>query len=458
MNTNICFRDEDDFNREPIARKVRGLLSLESGASPLLIDGDWGTGKTAFCHKLKNYIGISWQTTYIDAFRVDNCEQPIIAILAEVLKLVPEPTTRENYRKKLAPMAKGVLKTGLQIGANWLTKSSIEDIQENIETEISKETEKILESTTKKLTDKAIEHIAESVIKQQEDAEQNLTSLKLILEEICAEQHHVIFIDELDRCKPDFSIKLLETIKHVFDIKNLSFVLAANTAILKASIEHHYGNKVDAELYLDKFIGFKFSLPSLHHTSDNLSEYASYTYLKIELSKSDILKECALFETHSYLLNHLISVNNTSLRTVEKFVRNLEFYQILAENENMGIDSSENKFHKIQRIFAIFIFTIDEPLSNAIAKGKLPHEGIQSILSLAFNSVPHKITKPKNEVEVLHQILRVQADGLPRSGDQLVSVKEHMENLYGLEDFDVNGCTKSINEAIRILKHLSHTH
>lgn len=458
MNTNICFKDEDDFNREPIARKVWGLLNLESGASPLLIDGNWGTGKTSFCHKLRNHIGISWKTAYIDAFRADSCEQPIIAILAEVLKLVPEPNTRENYRKKLAPIAKTVLKTSLQIGANWLTKSSIEDIQGNFETELSKETEKLLESTAKKLTDKAIENIAESVIKQQEEAEQNLTSLKRILEEICREQHHVIFIDELDRCKPDFSIKLLETIKHVFDIKNLSFVLVANTAILKASIEHHYGNKVDAELYLDKFIGFKFSLPSLHNAGGNQPAHTSYTYLNIELSKSYVLKDCAIVETHSHLLNHLISVNNASLRTVEKFVRNLEFYQILAEDENIGLSSSQNNFHKLQRILAIFIFTVDEPLSNTIARGKLPHESMQSILAKPFNRMHHEITKPNNEVEILHQILRVQADGLPRSGDQLASVKKNIEDIYGFEDFDVNGCTKSINEAMRILKHLSHTH
>ena len=38
----------------------------------------------------------------------------------------------------------------------------------------------------------------------------------------------IIFIDELDRCKPSYAIQLLERIKHYFINDNLTFVFSVN--------------------------------------------------------------------------------------------------------------------------------------------------------------------------------------------------------------------------------------
>ena len=44
----------DEFRREQVAEKVTKLLTAPVEVSPMVIDGDWGTGKTEFCHKLIN--------------------------------------------------------------------------------------------------------------------------------------------------------------------------------------------------------------------------------------------------------------------------------------------------------------------------------------------------------------------------------------------------------------------
>ena len=38
----------------------------------------------------------------------------------------------------------------------------------------------------------------------------------------------VIFVDELDRCRPDFALDVLEKVKHVFDVSSVFFVFAVN--------------------------------------------------------------------------------------------------------------------------------------------------------------------------------------------------------------------------------------
>lgn len=34
----------------------------------------------------------------------------------------------------------------------------------------------------------------------------------------------IVFVDELDRCKPTYAIKVLERIKHYFSVPNITFI------------------------------------------------------------------------------------------------------------------------------------------------------------------------------------------------------------------------------------------
>ena len=74
------------------------------------------------------------------------------------------------------------------------------------------------------------------------------------------DKHIVIFVDELDRCRPDYAVKVLERIKHLFEAPGLVFVLATNREQLCHSINALYGAKFDADTYLRRFIEFDFTL------------------------------------------------------------------------------------------------------------------------------------------------------------------------------------------------------
>src|SRR5690554_6113678 len=83
----------DEFHREQIADKVIRLLVSDIEISPMVIDGQWGTGKTEFCHKLINKFRDchpNYRLLYVDAFQADHADNPLMTILAEVLKLLPE--------------------------------------------------------------------------------------------------------------------------------------------------------------------------------------------------------------------------------------------------------------------------------------------------------------------------------------------------------------------------------
>ena len=71
----------------------------------------------------------------------------------------------------------------------------------------------------------------------------------------------LILIDELDRCRPDYAIAFLETIKHVFDIDGLIFVLAVDRHQLEASTKSAFGNELVFSEYYRKFVNREVSVP-----------------------------------------------------------------------------------------------------------------------------------------------------------------------------------------------------
>lgn len=54
-NDELTFEYRDEFKRRVIAEKIINLL-MDDEFSPMVLDGDWGVGKTEFCHKLINLI------------------------------------------------------------------------------------------------------------------------------------------------------------------------------------------------------------------------------------------------------------------------------------------------------------------------------------------------------------------------------------------------------------------
>ncbi len=73
----------------------------------------------------------------------------------------------------------------------------------------------------------------------------------------------VIFIDELDRCKPTYAIKLLEQIKHYMMDDRITFVFSVNLEQLQHTIKCYYGADFDASRYLDRFFDFRIDWPVL---------------------------------------------------------------------------------------------------------------------------------------------------------------------------------------------------
>lgn len=353
--TELTFNDRDEFSRKQIAEKAIALLTAEIDISPMVIDGGWGTGKTEFCHKLINLMkeDDTHHLIYIDAFKADHANEPLMAILAEVIKVLPSEDEKQGFIKKALPAVRFGLKTVAKAGVSHLLRQDAADVANDFDKEIQK------------TADKAIDATVESLLKDHVKAEQNLKALQEALREIAKEKPIVLFVDELDRCRPDFAVDMLEIMKHTFGVEGVSFVLVTNTQQLKASINHCYGSSVDAQRYLDKFLKFSFKLSEEHSLNNYDYTHVSESHFRELVNKSQLLEKCRLLDHDVFsVIKHLIKLHNISLREIETFIRNLEIYQTLANDE--GLSSNIIFGFKLLRIFGVWTFTFNPKLAHDI--------------------------------------------------------------------------------------------
>jgi hypothetical protein len=365
--TKYTFEDDDRFNRKSVAEKAIRLLSSDIGVSPMVIDGAWGTGKTVFCHQLMNLLAINdtHQLIYIDAFKADHTGEPLIAVLSHLINLLPR-SEKINFKQKALPVLKQSLKVFGNAAVGHILKSDTDSIAADFEKEISQ------------ISSKSIDVLVDSALQSQVDADKNIDTLVRAIESITHKKPIAIFIDELDRCRPDFALAMLEVIKHVFDVDGVQFVLVTNTEHLRASINHTYGSVVDAHRYLDKFIKFSFALsnktlPEAH--CDIAAPVAHYKHLV----NANSLPQGLVAEVCLSFFGQMVSVNRISLREVETIVRTLLIHRAVTDDSGFMKENTLNGY-LLLALFGAGLFCLKSEVAQNITQSKANSEELASFL------------------------------------------------------------------------------
>lgn len=258
-NIRKTFINDSIGRNKDLVNFIKIIDSIEESYS-ISLDSYWGSGKTFFVKQVKmildainefsydsvnndNKIEVKnkWKSLldgdkintnyhipiYYDAWANDNDNDPILSIIYQVIKTVGNDTSiREG--KGLCDICK-------------LAGDIFELFKGFNPMEIAKKlkSDNPLESIiqAKSLQDRINEFI-ESLIPEHGE-------------------RLLIIIDELDRCNPEFAVKLLERIKHYFNNDRVTFIFSVNLAELQHTIKRYYGVDFNAGRYLDRF----FDLP-----------------------------------------------------------------------------------------------------------------------------------------------------------------------------------------------------
>lgn len=354
----LTFDARDEFSRKPIAEKIIRLLNSDIDVSPLIIDGKWGTGKTEFCFKLKNLIEADnsnkYKVGYVNAFQADHANEPLLALIAEVARFHSNDEEKSEFIRKAIPYLRLVTGVGLKAAVGFVFGRYAADIPDALTDGLNE-----IKDGSSSLIDQSLE----SLIKDQVEAEKNLATLKDALIKISAETPIILLIDELDRCRPDFAVMMLETIKHVFDVKNVQIVLITNAEQLKATIKHSYGSETNSQDYLYKFFKYQIKLPTTIKDIEGRSIENNVTYFRATVQASKVIPQNFKDNEYIYEIPTFFDVGGMSLRNIEQIVRCVETLVVFEDKEIRQSPSSE----QIMMVFLSFVYIIDKKILQQVS-------------------------------------------------------------------------------------------
>lgn len=271
----ISSKLSDDFLRQPydatagvlsrfdLARRLTRLYaSLEHGTVAIL-HGRWGTGKTTFAKKwLAGLQAEDLSGIYFNAFKHDYLDDPFLALNAAILRqfeqsLGADDAEFRKFKDRAVAASKKLLVAGAKVGVKVATLGALSAADLDISDEISGS----VSDASSDLAEKATQAILDEHAKAEATFDSFRASLQRIIQASAnsddRDSGRLIFVvDELDRCRPDFALRLIEILKHFFDVEGLHFVLIANKEFLKKSVAAKYGLADDSGEYLDKFFDF----------------------------------------------------------------------------------------------------------------------------------------------------------------------------------------------------------
>jgi hypothetical protein len=258
----------------------------------LAVNASWGTGKSFLLERWKKQAdALNYPAVLFDAWKNDFTEDPLLAFIAELDTGLEEyfqriPITKE-FTVKAKEAIKACWKPAMKVVACALAKHaagmSIAQIKELFNEDadevegpgdansdkVSEEPQSSESNAGKEFTDakKKLEEVINAELGKHKAIKKSIASFKqklsLLIKELEKQSIQlpiIIFVDELDRCRPSYAIELLEGIKHLFGVPGVYFVIATNVEQLAHSVKAVYGSEFDGQTYLKRFFDLQYAL------------------------------------------------------------------------------------------------------------------------------------------------------------------------------------------------------
>lgn len=321
------------LHRKPYADVLTEIIATFNDGFVLALNSKWGTGKTTFVRMWKQDLeNGGYKTLYLNAWENDLMTDPTVAILGELKKLIG---IKDN------PKYKKVMEGASVFVKNILPSLTKALLSKYINSEVLLDA---IENSTKSATEIIEEEIDEYSKKEKEIQNFKKELIDFIKSE-SPDKPVIFIIDELDRCRPDYAVQVLEKIKHFFSVEGVTFILSIDKSQLINSVKGFYGSdSIDADEYLRRFIDLEYKLPN-----PEVKNYCRYLYRYFGFESffsgrriwSDDSSESSSFIEFSV---KLCTDSNLTLRQIEK----------LFAHSRIAVESFSNN----QRVIPVLFFSI----------------------------------------------------------------------------------------------------
>ena len=205
--------------REEAGQALTSIVNSIDLGGTIALTGEWGSGKTTFLKMWKQSLeDQQYPTVLLNAWETEWAEDPLIAVIACIRRSCKQEDSKEALNDILR-VAKGFVQKPLQM-ARTLGRGAIDNYLGDVSQTIAEQMGQAFDQAVASFDGK----------------EQSMATLKAALETLAWNVNQgndsgkplVFIIDELDRCKPDYAVRMLEVLKHFFVVRNIVFVCAVD--------------------------------------------------------------------------------------------------------------------------------------------------------------------------------------------------------------------------------------
>lgn len=358
---------EDKLNRGPIIQNLTEVieqLELERGVV-VGIDASWGKGKTTFINLWEKYLNENKSDIYsvikFNAWDRDDSGNPLLSLIIELEELLSEETRGEIYGF-VKELLKGIIPNLIERATCGGIKADDLNILRN-----------------------AHETLKYDLIEHEKTRIELRNKLKDSIAKLAQEKKIIFFIDELDRCRPLYAIELLETIKHLFNVRNCIFILAWDKVQLSESVKTVYGTGMDSNGYLRRFIDLDYQLPE-----PSRKEYINYLIEKEELKES-------YYPTFYEILPSFCDVYDLSLRDIDKLVFYLSIHLKRVEKKDRLMETYEYVYSLLKALLIVIKIKKEDIYIKIREKRYFEGEVRNLMIEIKIDELQVEILKEKNK-------------------------------------------------------------
>lgn len=287
----------DILNRDAFVEQLLRLMdniSSNKASTCFAINGAWGCGKSFVLDMLEEQLNvIQSEETYTDRYFVirynswkfDYYEEPLVAIVSTMIAAIEEKTKLfpdSQEKREILGMLKATGVALLSIANDAVKEKTGLDFQKAYG---------IVKSGEK---EGAAAYESEHDYDVYFGFNKMIAKLAELLEGISKDYTIVFIVDELDRCAPEYAVKVLERLHHLTENQsNIVTIIAIDKAQLVASVKQLFGFE-NPEKYLEKFINFEIKLDNGSVSEQIIEKYADYVALfdKDLFQFQDSVEEC----------------------------------------------------------------------------------------------------------------------------------------------------------------------
>lgn len=319
------------FGRKAFGESLTSLLRNVEDSLVVYVNAQWGEGKTTFTQMWRAHLrSEKLKAIYFDAYAADYFKDPFVCFSGEIVNFVERELAdmediqiqKSEFKKTAIDVGKSLAGLATKIGIRTATMGIIDAVHIAELKEIGSTVSSGIADIGSEIIEKKIEGYA-----AEKDALKAFrANLSRLATTVRKQQGFPLtfIVDELDRCRPDFALDLLERIKHLFDVEGVAFVLLVNRDQIESYVRTVYGESVDARAYLLKFANIFVDLPVqqpiFHH------EKGRQEFVRILIEHYNFVKRISDYGLFARSISVLLSHFDLTLREIEKSLLVLSVY------------------------------------------------------------------------------------------------------------------------------------